>query len=205
MIVIVDYGAGNVASIRNMLRKAGYESEISGSPEALSAATKLILPGVGHFDHGMQGLAERGLLSPLNRRVLEDRVPVLGICLGVQLFARSSEEGELPGLGWIDADVRRFDPARMAEKLRIPHMGWADVEIVKSHPLFSELPSSPRFYFVHSYHLVCDTESDVALRATHGYAFTAAVALDNVMGVQFHPEKSHAYGLRLLENFARSV
>lgn len=203
MIVIVDYGAGNVASIRNMLRKAGHDALISSRPEDVLTAAKLILPGVGHYDHGMRELRARGLADALDARVRQEHVPILGICLGVQLFARGSEEGALPGLGWIAADVKRFDIARMSEKLRVPHMGWSDVEIATSHPLFSDLPATPRYYFVHSYHLVCDNESDVAVRASHGYPFAAGIARENLCGVQFHPEKSHAYGLKLLDNFAR--
>jgi glutamine amidotransferase len=203
MIVIVDYGAGNVASIRNMLRKAGFDSEISSSRETVLSASKLILPGVGHYDHGMHELHSRGLVDALNVRVKKDGVPILGICLGLQLFARRSEEGDLPGLGWIAADVKRFDTKRLGEALRVPHMGWADIDIVSSHPIFAGLPSMPRYYFVHSYHLACEAESDVAVRATHGYAFTAGVVHENICGVQFHPEKSHAFGLKLLENFAR--
>lgn len=204
MIVIVDYGAGNVASIRNMLRKSGHDATISSRPEDVLSAAKLILPGVGHFDHGMRELHERNLVGPLSEQVLQRHVPILGICLGVQLFARRSDEGVLPGLGWIDADVRRFEVARMGPELRIPHMGWADVDIVSTHRLFADLPAAPRYYFVHSFHLVCDRESDVAVRATHGYSFAAGVAHENVCGVQFHPEKSHAYGLKLLQNFAQT-
>lgn len=203
MIVIVDYGAGNVASIRNMLRRAGFESTISARSEDVLAASKLILPGVGHFDHGMRELHDRGLVEPLERRVMQEGVPMLGICLGVQLFARRSEEGERPGLGWIAADVKRFDETRVGKALRVPHMGWADVEVVSTSSVFGNLPNEPRYYFVHSYHLVCDDLSDVAVRAQHGYPFVAGIARRNLWGVQFHPEKSHAYGLALLENFAR--
>jgi len=205
MIIIVDYGAGNVASIRNMLRKAGFEAEISARPEAVRSASKLILPGVGHYDHGMRELHARGLVEALHARVLQERAPILGICLGVQLFARGSEEGSLPGLGWIAADVKRFDTARMGQSLRVPHMGWADVEVTSLHPLLASLPATPRYYFVHSYHLVCDAEEDVAVRATYGYPFAAGVAHENICGVQFHPEKSHSFGLKLLENFARDL
>lgn len=204
MIVIIDYGAGNVASIRNMLRKAGFDAEISSDSAAVQKASKLILPGVGHFDHGMRELRARGLADVLGARVQQHRVPILGICLGVQLFARASEEGTEPGLGWIAADVKRFDEARLGSHLRVPHMGWADVELCSDHPLLQNLPNQPRYYFVHAYHLCCDNPADVALRATHGYSFVAGVIHDNIYGVQFHPEKSHAFGLKLLENFARN-
>lgn len=203
MIVIIDYGAGNVASIRNMLRKAGFSATISGNPQDVLRAAKLILPGVGHFDHGMQVLHERGLVRALEQRVQHDGIPILGICLGAQLFARGSEEGTRKGLGWLSADVRRFDTKRLSTDLRIPHMGWAEVTTTRAHPLLQDLPEQPRFYFVHSYHLHCDDPSDELIQAVHGYPFTAGVAHRNLWGVQFHPEKSHRYGLKLLENFAR--
>lgn len=205
MIVIVDYGAGNLASIANMLKKAGFEATISARPDEVRRADKLILPGVGHFDHGMKELEARGLREALDRRVLEERVPILGICLGAQLLARRSDEGDRPGLGWIAADVRRFDQDRLPAQLRIPHMGWADVTVAKPDPLFADVAAPPRFYFVHAFHLHCDADEDVLAWAEHGYRFVAGIAKGNVRGVQFHPEKSHAFGLALLRNFARDA
>lgn len=204
MTLIVDYGAGNLASIRNMLKRAGFEAQISSRPDDVRAAKKLILPGVGHFDHGMRELRARGLVDVLTEQVMTHSVPLLGICLGAQLFARGSEEGSLPGLGWIDADVKRFDAARLHAGLRVPHMGWADVEVTRPSALFQDC-SAPRFYFVHSYHLVCDRDDDVLARATHGYPFVAGVERGKLRGVQFHPEKSHRFGLTLLTNFARET
>jgi glutamine amidotransferase len=202
MIVIIDYGAGNVASIRNMLRKAGADATISASPDALLSASKLVLPGVGHFDHGMRELRSRGLIEPLNHLVVEKRTPILGICLGAQLFARGSEEGDEPGLGWVAADVKRFDPGSLTQELKVPHMGWNDVKVAKQSALLQGLDSAARFYFVHSFHIVCDREADILVQANHGAPFVAGVERDNVMGVQFHPEKSHRFGLKLLQNFA---
>jgi len=205
VITIVDYGAGNLASIANMLRKVGAESRVSADPADVRTADKLILPGVGHFDHGMQNLRARGLDEALTQRVVREGVPILGICLGLQLFARGSEEGTSSGLGWIDADVRRFDTSRMAEALRVPHMGWADVSIEHPDALVESLPPDPRFYFVHSFHIVADHEPDVLVRAVHGYAFVAGVARGHIRGVQFHPEKSHKFGMKLLANFAERI
>jgi imidazole glycerol-phosphate synthase subunit HisH len=203
MILLVDYGAGNLASIANMLQKAGFEATISSRSEDVLRAEKVILPGVGHFDEGMRQLDARGLVEPLRKKVMEERAPLLGICLGAQLLARHSDEGERPGLGWLAADVRPFDQGRLAGHLKVPHMGWADVDAAGADALFREMPGPPRFYFVHSYHLVCDDEREVAAWAHHGYRFAAAVRRANVTGVQFHPEKSHAFGLALLRNFAR--
>ena len=202
MLGIIDYGVGNLASIKNMLRKAGHQDvQISSEAEELQKATKLILPGVGHFDYGMQQLKQSGLIDVLNQRVLEDKVPILGICLGAQLLTASSEEGEERGLGWIDAKTVRFDSSKLSSALRVPHMGWADVNPRKESKLFSGMHDEPRFYFVHSYHMVCAQDDDSLVEATHGYTFTAGVERDNVLGVQFHPEKSHKFGLKLLSNF----
>jgi len=199
MIVIVDYGMGNLASIANMLKKAGAATTITSDAATIRAAGKLILPGVGAFESGMRNLAERGLIEPLNDAVLNRRVPVIGLCLGMQLMTRHSEEGTAAGLGWIDAETRRF---RVADQsLKVPHMGWNTMRFVKEHPLADAL-DNPRFYFVHSYHLVCNDESDVLGKTHYGYEFAASVAHDNILGVQFHPEKSHRFGLQLLKNFA---
>ncbi|MBF0625877.1 MAG: imidazole glycerol phosphate synthase subunit HisH [Magnetococcales bacterium] len=203
MVVIVDYGCGNPASIANMAKKIGQRAVISADPEILANATRLILPGVGSFDQGMGNLRQRGLRPLLDRKVLEERVPILGICLGAQLLCRRSGEGREPGLGWIDADVVRFDPQRLGPELRIPHMGWSDLTVTAPDPLFAGLDSGARFYFVHSYHLVCDRVETVIGTAVHGHPFTAAVARDTIRGVQFHPEKSHRFGMTLLDNFFR--
>lgn len=185
-----------------MLKHLDVAAEISGRPDAVAAAEKLILPGVGAFDNGMKSIAERGLRAVLDRRALEDRVPVLGICLGMQLFARTSEEGRLPGLGWLDADTVRFRFDGENAKLRVPHMGWNVAEAKKESVLFAEMYDEPRFYFVHSYHVVCDRPDDALCATPYGLDFTSAVEKDNLFGVQFHPEKSHKFGMRLLKNFA---
>lgn len=201
-IVIVDYGLGNLASILNMLRKVGArDAAISSDAGDIARAGKLILPGVGAFDNGMANLAERGLIPVLNERVRDAHIPVLGICLGLQLFAAQSEEGRLPGLGWIDADTVRFDAADARGSIKVPHMGWNTMTVCGSSPLFDGLGDDTRFYFVHSYHLRCRDADDVTATTHYGYDFPASVRRGNIMGTQFHPEKSHKYGARLLKNF----
>ncbi|MEZ5039037.1 MAG: imidazole glycerol phosphate synthase subunit HisH [Saprospiraceae bacterium] len=202
MLTIIDYGVGNLTSIQNMLKKAGYPNAIISNKKAdIAAAEKLILPGVGHFDYGMGQLRQADFFDTLNRRVLEDKIPVLGICLGAQLLTKGSEEGYLPGLGWIKAKTIRFQTEQMGNGLKVPHMGWGDISIKKESLLLKDLPEEPRFYFVHTYHIVCEKPEDELVSGQHGYEFTAGVERNNIMGVQFHPEKSHKYGLQLLKNF----
>lgn len=202
MITIVDFGVGNLESIRNMLAKVGVVAEITARPDVVRRAEKLILPGVGAFDHGIESLRERGLEEALQERVRHDGVPVLGICLGAQLLTEGSDEGCEPGLGWIPGRTVRFDRGRLADTDRVPHMGWADLAVVRESRLLQDLPEAPRFYFVHSYHLRPVDDAAVVGMATHGYPFAAVIERDNILGVQFHPEKSHRYGMQLLRNFA---
>ncbi len=204
-IVIVDYGTGNLGSIRNVLKVVGAVGTISDRAEDIAAADKLILAGVGAFDKGMANLADRGLIPVLRERVVDEGTPILGICLGMQLFSRRSEEGERPGLGWIAADTVRFRFDSDARHLRIPHMGWNLINPAKECALLADMPEEPRYYFVHSYHLVCDAPADVMTTTYWGYDFASAVARDNVYGVQFHPEKSHKYGIQLMRNFVERV
>lgn len=199
MITIVDYGMGNSGSIQNMLKRIGVASVITGEAGEVARASKLILPGVGAFDRAMQHIDESGLRQVLDKKVLEERVPVLGICLGMQLLTRSSEEGIRQGLGWIQAATRRL-PATPG--LKIPHMGWNRVIPTREDPILKNFPEESRFYFVHSYAVEVDTASDSLLKATHGITFDAAVRHENIVGVQFHPEKSHRFGMLLFENFA---
>lgn len=200
MIAIIDYGVGNLRSIRNMLRRGGVDSVISGDPQDLRRAEKLILPGVGHFRYGMDRLRERGLVDVLNELVLDGRKPVLGICLGAQLLGRRSQEGDCEGLGWLPMNTVAFDRTRLSKDERIPHMGWAETTHT-DHELFQG-QTEARFYYVHSFHMQCDDPDLVISTARHGYEFTTGVAGGNVMGVQFHPEKSHMFGLQVLKNFA---
>lgn len=203
-IAIVDYGLGNLGSVKNMLRRLGASSVITARHEELIQASALILPGVGHFDTGMKNLRSRGLDAVLATQVIEKNVPILGICLGVQLFARRSDEGLEPGLGWIAADVKRFTFPE-GPQLAVPHMGWNEVEWTDSTLLEGAAKGQTRFYFVHSYHVVPDDPADVAATATYGRRFVAAVTRGNIMGVQFHPEKSHRFGMAMLRNWLKLV
>jgi glutamine amidotransferase len=199
VITIVDYGMGNLGSIRNMLRRVGASATISGDPAVLAESEKLLLPGVGHFDAAMQQIAERGLREVLDHKATVERVPTLGICLGMQLLTRGSEEGRLPGLGWVDAEVRRFPPDR---GLKVPHMGWNEVTTTRPSPLTAGLGDDARFYFVHSYYVQVDRRDDAVLTASYGVTFDAALEAGTIYGAQFHPEKSHRFGMQLLANFA---
>ncbi|MBF0253984.1 MAG: imidazole glycerol phosphate synthase subunit HisH [Candidatus Omnitrophica bacterium] len=202
MIAVVDYGMGNLGSIANMLKKIGAEFIVTGSVTELQKADRLILPGVGGFDEGMKRLEASGLRKVLDTKVLADRTPVLGICLGMQLMTRRSQEGASPGLGWIEADTVKFDFGGRTDSLKIPHMGWNTVTPVKIGGIFAGPEESRRFYFLHSYHVRCDRPDDVAATATHGAVFTAAFQRGHIAGVQFHPERSHRFGLQLFRNFA---
>ncbi|MCP4378057.1 MAG: imidazole glycerol phosphate synthase subunit HisH, partial [bacterium] len=198
-----DYNMGNIASIRNMLRKIGSESVVTSDVDEISRASKLILPGVGAFDNGMSHIRQMGLLDVLNEMVLVRKTPVLGICLGMHLMGRRSAEGDLPGLGWIDADTVRFEFDSSIDSEKVPHMGWNVAHPRHCDTLFKGLDNSEdtAFYFVHSYHVVCDDEADVLATAMHGYEFTCAIEKGNILATQFHPEKSHRYGMGLLKNF----
>lgn len=202
MITIIDYNTGNLSSIINMLKRIGVTSMISSQSEEIETATKLILPGVGAFDYGMQQLKMSGLIPILNKKVLEQKTPILGICLGVQLFTQGSDEGYEPGLGWISGKTIAFDKTKLLPTQKIPHMGWTDVFDYTSSKLFSNMYEEPRFYFVHSYHLQLDNPLDQLVTANYGYNFAAGVEHENIYGVQFHPEKSHKFGMQLLKNFA---
>ncbi len=190
--------------MQNMLKKIGVPSRIASDSAELEAATKIILPGVGAFDAGMKKLNESGMVATLSRKVIEERVPTLGVCLGMQLMTRRSEEGSLPGLGWFDAEARRFD--QVADSgLRVPHMGWCEVRPLKHHPLTEQMSDEDRFYFAHSYHVVADAAADVLMQATYGNTqFSAGLAVGNIAGMQFHPEKSHRFGMAMLGRFARA-
>jgi len=201
MIVIVDYGLGNLGSIANMLKKIGASAVISGEAETIKQAEKLILPGVGSFDVGMANINRSNLREILKEKVIDQKTPVLGICLGLQLLTRGSEEGKLSGLGWIEAETVAFKFDPQSTGLKIPHMGWNSVKSVRSDSLFSNLDKS-RFYFVHSYHVQCEHNSDILATTGHGYDFTCAIRHENIWGTQFHPEKSHRFGKQLLKNFA---
>lgn len=204
MIAIIDYGMGNIGSIANMLRKLGADCVVTSEPGVIAKAEKLILPGVGAFDAAMRRINESGLRAALDRTVTESGIPVLGICLGMQLLTDCSEEGVLPGLGWIPAKTLAFS-GRIDRTLKVPHMGWNRVAQHTPSPLTEGLETvvEPRFYFVHSYFVKCEDEAHSILKTTYGFTYDSAIQKGNVFGVQFHPEKSHRFGMKLLQNFAR--
>jgi glutamine amidotransferase len=200
MITIIDYKTGNLGSIQNILKRIGEESVITSDKDEIARAKKLILPGVGAFDTGMRNLTELDLVDILNQKVLVDKIPVLGICLGMQLLAERSDEGFLPGLGWIKAENLRFNFLNSLD-FKIPHMGWNFVRQHKTSNLFENMYSDARFYFVHAYYFQAFDQSDILTSTEYEIEFTSAVEKGNIMGVQFHPEKSHKFGMKLLKNF----
>jgi glutamine amidotransferase len=200
MISIIDYGVGNLASIQNMLKKIGVESVISTDAAVIEKASKIILPGVGAFDHCMKMFNSSGLKEIVEEKALREKVTVLGICVGLQMLMENSDEGIEKGLGWIAGKVVKFDNIKMPQDYKIPHMGWSDIEPASFCKLYTHIKEA-RFYFVHSYHVVCDDQKDITAKAIYGYPFTASVQKGNIMGVQFHPEKSHKFGMKLFENF----
>jgi glutamine amidotransferase len=202
MITIIDYGAGNIQSIKNMICRIGGTCVISDNPVDIEKADKLILPGVGRFDFGMNNLLKSNLVVSLNAAVLKQKTPILGICLGAQLMCSSSEEGIKNGLNWFDGQVIKFKKDRFQSNQKIPHMGWNTVSLQKNSKLFEGFDEK-RFYFVHSYHFLTH-EASINLTITeYGYEFVSAMEKDNIFAVQFHPEKSHKYGMRLMENFIK--
>lgn len=201
MITIVDYGLGNLGSIFNMFKKLNVKSEIVSDPDKIAKSTKILLPGVGAFDAAMQKINQKGLLEVLNQKANVEKVPFLGICLGMQLLTEGSEEGILPGLSFIKGQTKKFsfnDPS-----LKIPHMGWNVVNLKNNSPLTKGMETEEqRFYFVHSYYVKCTHRDNVIGQSHYGFDFDCAIQDDNVFGVQFHPEKSHRFGMKLLKNFA---
>jgi glutamine amidotransferase len=204
MVTIIDYGLGNLGSIKNMLKKVGSDSEITNDLDIISNATKLILPGVGSFDNGMSNLEELGMISVLNRKVLIEKTPIMGICLGMQLFTNKSQEGVEPGLGWVDAETIKFNTDNASKKFTIPHMGWEYMEKCKDSKLLHEMYNESKYYFVHSYYVTCKDSKDILLKTNYIDDFVSAFEKDNIIGVQFHPEKSHKFGMKLFKNFVEN-
>lgn len=202
MIHVVDYGLGNVQAFLTMFKRLGFDATRAKTASDLIGASKIILPGVGAFDYAIELLDQSGMRPVLETLVLKDKVPVLGICVGMQIMGTSSEEGRLAGLGWVPGKVHSFRSNERSANLPLPHMGWNDVQPKLSSPIFAGLESGARFYFLHSYFLGCDEPSHVAAIASYGIDFSCAVSAGNVHGVQFHPEKSHHFGAQLLKNFA---
>lgn len=202
-IAIVDYGVGNSGSIQNMLRRVGCKTIITSDKDLIESASGYILPGVGAFDHGINKLKKSGTLKTLEAQVLNKKKPILGICLGMQMLFNNSDEGDLPGLGWINGSVNKFKfkGYDLYKNMKVPHMGWNIVKPHNSQSLFKAIDEEARFYFVHSYYVSCDKEENILGTTKYGHNFVSAVAKNNIFGVQFHPEKSHRFGMTLFENF----
>ena len=203
MIAIIDYGLGNVKAFANVYKNLDIPITIAAQADDLKKATKVILPGVGAFDHAMQRLEKSGMRQFLDEIVIHRHVPVLGICVGMQMLACSSEEGSLPGLGWIDGEVKRFNPSSLRNSMRLPHMGWNNIIPLKSNALLQGLDLDARFYFLHSYFFQGHRNEDIIAVTDYDGEFACAVNFRNIFGVQFHPEKSHQWGIQLLLNFAK--
>lgn len=202
MIIIIDYGVGNLNSIKNMIKKVGFESTITSEVGIIKKATKFILAGVGSFEYGINKLKSMPYFSVLQKKVLTDKIPILGVCLGAQLLFEESEEGKpVPGLGWIKGNIKKFNIQDKSTGLKVPHMGWNYVKPLKKSKLLVGLDKEARFYFVHSYHFECQKKEVKLLETSYGYPFVSAVEKDNIIGVQFHPEKSHKFGMQLFSNF----
>ncbi|MES2675599.1 MAG: imidazole glycerol phosphate synthase subunit HisH [Pseudomonadota bacterium] len=204
MIAIIDYGLGNIKAFANVYKRLNIPHTFATTREQLEGASKIILPGVGAFDHAMSMLNNSGLRDTLDSLVLEQKIPVLGICVGMQMMANSSEEGEMSGLGWIPGTVKKFshsDPV-VKEKCPLPHMGWNNIVIEKEDSLFNDLDEEQRFYFLHSYFFECDEKENCLATADYGFQYSCVVRRDNVYGIQCHPEKSHHNGVAFLKNFA---
>ena len=203
MITILDYGSGNLNAIRNIYERLNIPFEFADTKEQIQKSDHIILPGVGAFDETVSTLQNKGFIKVLNEKVLEEKVPILGICVGMQMMADSSEEGVLSGLGWIRGKVKKFDKSLIVGKPKIPHLGWNSIEITKECPLFKNVNSEVGFYFVHSYYYECADEANVVCKTEYGKVFHSAINRGNIYGVQFHPEKSHDNGIQLLKNFAQ--
>ncbi len=203
MITIINYGSGNISAIGNIYERLKVPFKIANTPEEVFGAEKIILPGVGAFDETISMLDESGFRSVLDKEVLENKVPVIGICVGMQILAKSSEEGKLPGLGWIDGVVKKIDKSLIVVKPKIPHLGWNSIEVTNPNPLYDGINEEEGFYFLHSYYFECNNEADVLSKTFYGKTFASSVNNNNIYGVQFHPEKSHSNGVQLLHNFAK--
>ena len=204
MVGIINYGVGNISAFKNIYKQLNIPIKLVSSESELTDVTKLILPGVGHFDYAMTRFQDSGMVESVNQMVINDKIPVVGICVGMQMMAKRSDEGTLSGLGWIDAEVKKFDADLMLgqTKLPLPHMGWNDVVPLKSSPILSGLEQDAQFYFLHSYYFVCNNNENAIASTNYGNTFTCAANNENIYGIQFHPEKSHKYGIQLLKNFA---
>ncbi len=203
MITLIDYGVGNIFAFQNVYKRLDIPTKIAKTQEDLLGASKLILPGVGSFDYAMGQLNASGMREKLDELVLEKKVPVIGICVGMQMMGNRSDEGKLEGLKWIDSEILKFDENLIQQRTKLPHMGWNDVAPAKNHPLFVGLEKEAIFYFLHSFYFKCKIPEETIAVSDYGISFSSAVNKDNIYGIQFHPEKSHKYGEKLLYNFAK--
>jgi glutamine amidotransferase len=203
MITLIDYGVGNIFAFQNVYKRLDIPTKIAKTISDLEDAEKLILPGVGAFDYAMDQLNASGMRDKLDELVLEKKIPVIGICVGMQMMGNKSEEGRADGLKWLDADILKFDESLIQQRTKLPHMGWNDVTPSINHPLFKGLEKDAIFYFLHSFYFKCNNIKDSIAISDYGISFSSAVNADNVYGIQFHPEKSHQYGEKLLQNFAQ--
>ena len=202
MITIINYGVGNIYAFQNVFKRLNIKTKIASNKDDLIGSERLILPGVGSFDYAMKQLDKSGMRESLDFLVLEKKIPVIGICVGMQIMGNRSDEGEMQGLGWIDAEVLKFDEKLIRHRTKLPHMGWNDVLSFNSNPLFKGLETDSVFYFLHSYYFHCKNPKDIIAKSNYGIEFTSAVNSENIYGIQFHPEKSHNYGETLLFNFS---
>ncbi|MFN3784290.1 MAG: imidazole glycerol phosphate synthase subunit HisH [Spirosomataceae bacterium] len=203
MITLIDYGVGNIFAFQNVYKRLDIPTKIARTEKDLEGAEKLILPGVGAFDYAMERLNDSGMRQKLDELVLKEKIPVIGICVGMQMMGNRSDEGISEGLRWIDGEVLKFDESLIKQRTKLPHMGWNDVSPVAENPLFRGLEKDAIFYFLHSYYFSCNTPSDSISISDYGISFSSAVNSENIYGIQFHPEKSHQYGEKLLYNFAK--
>ena len=201
MIVVVDTGLGNVGSVLNMIKHLGFKAVISKDIADIENAQKIILPGVGTFDAGMKALRTRGLVDVLNHKTNDSHAQILGICLGMQLMLEGSEEGQEAGLGWFEGSCKKFPDTINNQSLKVPHMGWNTVEPLKNEALFNKVEEETQFYFVHSYYAELKNEAEILTKTTYGESFASGIHKNNIFGVQFHPEKSHAFGFHFLKTF----
>jgi glutamine amidotransferase len=202
VITLIDYGVGNIFAFQNVYKRLNIPTKIAKTVADLEGAEKLILPGVGAFDHAMEQLNSSGMRQKLDELVLEKKIPVIGICVGMQMMGNRSDEGISEGLKWIDAEILKFDETLIKQRTKLPHMGWNDVVPSKEHPLFKGIEKDAIFYFLHSFYFRCNQMEDIIATSDYGISFSSAVNSKNVFGIQFHPEKSHQNGEKLLFNFA---
>jgi glutamine amidotransferase len=202
MVTLIDYGVGNIFAFQNVYKRLNISTKIAKKSQDLTDAKKLILPGVGSFDYAMNQLNNSGMRERLDELVIEEKVPVIGICVGMQIMGNRSDEGKLEGLKWIDSEILKFDENLIKQRTKLPHMGWNDVTPVNNHPLFNGLEKGAIFYFLHSFYFKCNNPNESLAISDYGIPFSSAVHRNNIYGIQFHPEKSHQYGEKLLHNFA---